>query len=86
MIENRKLETTQRRIRIEQQVQESNQNINTNGGPDLTESETLETFNNSDNLYLFTQFLVTFTSNITNLMQNSRSITIFLYSSRKRLY
>jgi hypothetical protein len=46
---------TQRRIReLEQQVQESNQEpINTNGGPDLTESETLETFNNSDNLYLF---------------------------------
>ena len=46
---------TQRRIReLEQQVQESNQEpINTNGGPALTERETLETFNNSDNLYLF---------------------------------
>lgn len=50
-------EDTQRRIReLEQQVQENNQEpINTNGGPDLTESESMEPFSNSNstNLYLF---------------------------------
>lgn len=50
-------EDTQRRIReLEKQVKESNQvPVNTNGGPDLTESESTETFSNNDNdnLYLF---------------------------------
>ena len=48
---------TQRRIReLEQQVQENNQqSINTNGGPDLTESESMDSFANTNhsNLYLF---------------------------------
>lgn len=48
---------TQRKIReLEQQVQENNQqSINTNGGPDLTESESMEPFTNinNSNLYLF---------------------------------
>ena len=48
---------TQRKIReLEQQVQENNQqSINTNGGPDLTESESMEPFTNTNNsnLYLF---------------------------------
>ena len=41
---------------LEQKVQENNQEpINTNGGPDLTESESMESFANinNSNLYLF---------------------------------